>query len=120
MSAHFSGYKWRSITALFPVAAKHESGDGHSSNGEEQNDGPAASTSTASVRDKDVISAAGRFNKQKKRRFGINPAWKEAFQWLEITADKAANHFHDFSLMVRSHRTQMLRIFRLICVLLPA
>ncbi|MEQ2284909.1 hypothetical protein AMECASPLE_026376 [Ameca splendens] len=76
-------------TAIFLVAAKHKSVDGHFTNGEEQNDGPAASTSTASVIDKHVISAIGGLNKQKKRRSGIDPAWKEAFQRLEITADKA-------------------------------
>ncbi|MEQ2294520.1 hypothetical protein AMECASPLE_004778 [Ameca splendens] len=90
MSALNGGHKRCRITAFFPVAAKHKSGDGHSTNGEEQNDGPADSTSTASVIDKDVISAVGGLNKQKRRRrSGFDPAWKAAFQWLEITADEA-------------------------------
>ncbi|MEQ2192062.1 hypothetical protein XENOCAPTIV_006452 [Xenoophorus captivus] len=92
VSASKGGYKRRHITTFFPVAAKHKSGDGHSTNGEEQNDRPAASTSTASVIDKDVISAVGRLNKQKKRRSGIDPAWKEAFQWLKITEHSLKHH----------------------------
>ncbi|MED6248945.1 hypothetical protein ATANTOWER_007323 [Ataeniobius toweri] len=54
MSASFGGYKPCHITAFFPVAAKHK-GDSHSSNGKEQNDSPAASTSTVSVIEKDII-----------------------------------------------------------------
>ncbi|MEQ2272404.1 hypothetical protein XENORESO_021923 [Xenotaenia resolanae] len=69
----------------------HKSGDGHSTNGLEH-DGPAASTSTGSVIHKDVISAVGGLNK--KWRSGIDPAWKEAFHWLEITADEAGRPSH--------------------------
>ncbi|MEQ2219838.1 hypothetical protein XENOCAPTIV_025255 [Xenoophorus captivus] len=94
MSASKGGYKRRHITAFFPVAAKHKSGDRHSTNGKEQNDGPAASTSAASGIDKDVISAVGGLNKQKKRRSGIDPAWKENFQWLKITAHEAGRPSH--------------------------
>ncbi|MED6262073.1 hypothetical protein ATANTOWER_014067 [Ataeniobius toweri] len=94
MSASKGGYKRRCMTEFFPVAAKHKSGDGPSTNGEEQNDRPAASTSTASVIYKDIISAVGGLNKQKKWRFGIDPAWKEAFQWLDITADEAGRPSH--------------------------
>ncbi|MEQ2229401.1 hypothetical protein ILYODFUR_018411 [Ilyodon furcidens] len=94
MSASKGGYKRHHIKAFSMVAAKHKSGDVHPTNGEEQNDRPAASTSTASVQDKDVISAVGGLNKQKNRRSGIHPAWKEAFQWLEITGDEAGGPSH--------------------------
>ncbi|MED6232106.1 hypothetical protein ATANTOWER_021331 [Ataeniobius toweri] len=88
MSASKGGYRRHRIMSFFLVDAKLKSADSHSTNGEEQNVGPAASTSTASVKDKDVISAVGGLNRQKKLRSGIDPAGKEAFQWLEITGDK--------------------------------
>ncbi|MEQ2281794.1 hypothetical protein AMECASPLE_034048 [Ameca splendens] len=94
MLATKGGYKRRHIMPFFPVAAKNKSGDGHSTNSKEQNGGPAASTSNASVTDKDLISVVGGLNKQKKRSSGIDPAQKEAFQWLEITADEAVSPSH--------------------------
>ncbi|MED6257702.1 hypothetical protein ATANTOWER_029971 [Ataeniobius toweri] len=80
MSASKSGYK-RHHMSFFLIAATPKSGDGHSTNDKEQNDGPAASSSSASVKDKDVISAVGGLKNQKKRRSGIDPAKKPSNDW---------------------------------------